>query len=81
MLVVRATAILSLAMTAVLGCAGAKPGAVEARGDSRGLDYCDCEMWGVMGPEPEPGYQKPPRPPACERILKRTPARDCPVPQ
>jgi hypothetical protein len=57
------------------GCA-----AGSKRGDSHKLDYCDCAMWGVTGMDPGPDYQPPPRPPACERILKRTPERACPIP-
>lgn len=49
--------------------------------ESGKLDYCDCDMWGVMGMDPGPEYVPPPRPKACERILKRTPDQNCPIPQ
>lgn len=58
-----------------LGCAGDSQRARRGK-----LDYCDCEMWGVVGAQPEPGYRSPPRPPACRRILKQEPKRHCPIP-
>lgn len=57
-----------------LGCAG------ESQTRRSKLDYCTCETWGATGMDPGPGYQPPPRPAACERILKRPSDRYCPVP-
>jgi hypothetical protein len=58
-----------------VGCAGDGQRSRPAK-----LDYCDCELWGVSGVEPEPGYQPPPRPRACARILKQKHAGHCPIP-
>lgn len=69
------TALLLASIAVVAGCAS------ESQRPRRGkLDYCDCEMWGVVGAEPEPGYQPPPRPRQCARILKRPHADRCPIP-
>lgn len=65
-----------LALSFALFTLGCAHGAGEPR---QKLDYCDCEMWGVTGVDPGPDYQPPPRPRACDRILKQ-PRRDCPVP-
>ncbi len=57
-----------------IGCAGG------SRKQGERLDYCTCQMWGVTGVDPGPDYQPPPRPAACERILKRANQEDCPIP-
>jgi hypothetical protein len=70
---IRTATIVALLAAAGIGCAADSQ-------KSQKLDYCTCEMWGVMGVDPGPDYQPPPRPAACNRILKRKPEQDCPVP-
>lgn len=72
----QTTMIVGLIAALAIGCAG------DSQQQTREpeLDYCTCEMWGVSGPPPPPDWQPPPRPAACERILKRQPAEDCPIP-
>lgn len=70
----RTTMIIGLIATFTIGCAG------DSQTRRTELDYCTCELWGVTGAPPPPDYQPPPRPQACERILKRKPQKDCPIP-
>ena len=70
----RTTIIIGLIAAFAIGCAG------DSQTRRSELDYCTCEMWGVTGMDPGPDYRPPQRPPACERILKRKPRNDCPVP-
>lgn len=68
-MMIRSVLLLGLIAGFGLGCAAKSK-----------LDYCDCEMWGVRGAPPPPDWQPPPRPAACERILKRQPEQNCPIP-
>jgi hypothetical protein len=75
MMRMRGLVVLSLIGAIAIGCA---TGSGSRSSDK--LDYCSCEMWGVMGMDPGPDYVPPPRPRACERILKRPTDRNCPIP-
>lgn len=62
---------------AALGCASGSQSQSPAQPK---YSYCECEMWGVSGPDPGPDYVRPARPPECARIMKRPPEQDCPIP-